>query len=319
MCDDDTEIENAIYLRKAGLTRRELGLGTAATVASLLSGCKPTTPASSSVDAPPPTDAPADASPATASDSTPRDAAPRGQMVTIDTSDGVAEAFFVAPADGRHPAVLIWPDIAGLREAFVTMATRLAAQGYAVLAVNHYYRNAKMPVLESFEQWRTPEGKAKITPAREALTNEAIARDAAAYIAWLDRQPQVDTARKVGTTGYCMGGPFTLRTAAAVPARVGVIGSFHGGGLVTADADSPHRLLANTKTAALFCIAQNDDEREPETKTTLRKTADAAGVVAEIEVYPAQHGWCVTDSPVYDEPQAERAWSRLLAMLSSKT
>ncbi|MBK6922922.1 MAG: dienelactone hydrolase family protein [Deltaproteobacteria bacterium] len=314
MCDDDTEIENAIYLRKAGLTRRELGLGTAATVASLLSGCKPGATATASTDAPPPTE-PTPTSP----DAVPPTTTPHAEMVTIETSDGVAEAFFVAPTSGRHPAVLIWPDIAGLRPSFTAMATRLAAQGYAVLAVNHYYRNAKMPVLESFEQWRTPEGKAKITPAREALTNEAITRDAAAFVAWLDRQPQVDTARKVGTTGYCMGGPFTLRTAAAVPARVGVIGSFHGGGLVTADADSPHRLLASTKAAALICIAQNDDEREPESKTTLRESADAAGLFAEIEVYPAQHGWCVTDSPVYDETQAERAWSRLLAMLSSKT
>ncbi|MBC8067801.1 MAG: dienelactone hydrolase family protein, partial [Deltaproteobacteria bacterium] len=243
-------------------------------------------------------------------------APPRGRMVTILTKDGAAEAFFVAPPGDRHPGVLLWPDVAGLRDAFTTMATRLATQGYAVLAVNPYYRSAKLPVLESFEQWRTPEGKAKITPLREALTADAITRDGAAFVAWLDRQTEVDTARKIATTGYCMGGPLTLRTAAAVPDRVGLVGSFHGAGLVTDATDSPHLLAGKMKAAALVCIAENDDARQPDAKTALKQTAEAAQLPAEIEVYPAQHGWCVTDSPVYDEAQAERAWSRLLAMLA---
>ncbi|HWB76215.1 MAG TPA: dienelactone hydrolase family protein [Nannocystaceae bacterium] len=304
MCDEDTEADNEKYL----ITRRDLGLGAGAAFATVLVGCRSATPTEQRA-APEAATAPPDANASDASAAT-----PRGRMVTIATKDGTADAFFVAPASGRHPGVIVWPDVAGLRDSFTTMATRLATEGYAVLAVNPYYRAAKHPVLSSFEEWRTPEGKAKIGPLREALTADAIASDGAAFVAWLDRQAEVDTSRKIASTGYCMGGPFTLRTAAAAPDRVGLVGSFHGGGLVTDAPDSPH--LLKTKAAALVCIAQNDDEKQPAAKTTLQQTADAAQLAAEIEVYPAQHGWCVTDSPVYDETQAERAWSRLLAMLA---
>jgi carboxymethylenebutenolidase len=240
-------------------------------------------------------------------------AATTGDMVAIDTPDGKAEAFFVAPKAGRHPGVVMWPDVAGLRDAYETMATRLAGAGFAVLVVNQYYRSAKLPVLSSFDEWRTEEGKKKIAPMREAITPAGIASDGAAFVAWLDLQESVDKSRKIATAGYCMGGPFTFRTAAAVPERVGAIASFHGGGLVTEEPTSPHLLFSKMKAAALICIAHNDDEREPETKTTLRQAAVAADVPAEIEVYPAQHGWCTIDSPVYDEAQAERAWARMLA------
>ncbi|MEZ4398930.1 MAG: dienelactone hydrolase family protein [Kofleriaceae bacterium] len=232
--------------------------------------------------------------------------------MTVTTPDGVAEAFFVAPASGRHPGVILWPDIAGLRDAYQTMATRLAAAGYAVLAVNQYYRSSKVPVLASFAEWMTDAGKAKLAPMREALTPTGIASDGAAFVAWLDAQPEVDPARKLATIGYCMGGPFTFRTAAAAP-RIGAIGSFHGAGLVTADADSPHLLLPRMKVAALICIAQNDDARDPTARPALAEAAAAAQVAAEIEVYPAQHGWCTLDAPVYDHDQAERAWARMLA------
>ena len=234
-------------------------------------------------------------------------------MVAIDTPDGSAEAFFVAPKNGAYPGVLMWPDVAGLRAAYEKMATRLASAGYAVLAVNAYYRSSKLPVLTDFAEWRTDEGRAKIAPMRKALTHEAITKDGAAFVAWLDAQNEVDTNKKIATTGYCMGGPFTFRTAAAVPARVGVIASFHGGGLVTDAPTSPHALLSKIRAAALICVAQNDDERQPEAKSELRKAAEAAGLPAEVEVYPAQHGWCTIDSPVYDEAQAERAWARMLA------
>lgn len=234
-------------------------------------------------------------------------------MVTIDMPSGAAEAFFVAPKTGRYPGVLMWPDVAGLRDAYKTMATRLAGEGYAVLVVNHYYRSTKLPVLSSFEEWRTDEGKKKIAPMREALTPEAIASDGAAFVAWLDRQESVDKNKKLASSGYCMGGPYTFRTAAAAPERVGAIASFHGGGLVTEEPTSPHRLFAKMKAAALICIAHNDDERQPEAKAELQKAAAAAKLPAEIEVYPAQHGWCTIDAPVYDEAQAERAWARMLA------
>jgi len=308
MCDEQTEAENEAYLQDRGLGRRELGLGVSATAATLLAGCaKAETPASTAPEPAP------DRSPAASAESPA--AGVQGSMVTIDTPEGSAEAYFVAPSSGKHPAVLVWPDVAGLRPAFMTMADRLAERGYAVLAVNPYYRSSKLPILETFDQWRTDEGRAKIRPMAEALTAEGITSDGAAFVAWLDAQAQVDTARRIGTTGYCMGGSFTFRTAAAAPTRVGAIGSFHGGGLVTEDQTSPHQLFATMKAAALVCIANNDDARQPDAKSTLQQAADAAGLASEIEVYAAQHGWCVTDSPVYDEAEAERAWSRLLATL----
>lgn len=300
MCDQTTEAENEAYL-----SRRRLGIGAAA--AAVLTGCGASpTGAAPEEPAPEPEAAPKSqpkpvATPATSS-----------RRVTITTPDGEADGLFVAP-EGKHPAVLLWPDVAGLRPAFEEMATRLAGAGYAVLAINPYYRSAKSPILKDFSEWRTDEGRAKIAPMREALTSEAIARDGAALVAWLDQQPEIDTSRKVGTQGYCMSGPFTFRVGAAAPDRVGVIASFHGGGLVTEGDDSPHTLFEEMKAAALICIAQNDHARDPDAKPTLEKAAQAAGRTAEIEVYPANHGWCALDSPVYDEEQAERAWGRLLA------
>lgn len=309
MCDETTEAENEAFFEKLRLNRREMGMGAGAAMAALLTGCPPS--GSTPPPGPSPTPTPAPPPPE------PPGAAPaetKGRMVTIDTADGEAEAFFVAPAEGEHPGVLMWPDVAGLRDAYEKMATRLAGAGYAVLAVNPYYRSSKMPVLQAFSEWRTEEGRAKIKPMREALTPEAIAKDGASFAAWLDQQSEVDQARKLATTGYCMGGPFTIRTAAAAPERVGAIASFHGGGLATDDPSSPHELLEKTKIAALICIAQNDDERDPKAKTILRDAATAADLSAEIEVYPARHGWCTIDSPVYDEEQAERAWARMLAI-----
>lgn len=314
MCDDTTEAENEAYVTEVRLNRRAIGMGAGAAVAALLTGCTPP---------PGPAEEPEPAGPATAAPTAGEGSggasgeapapATTSRMVTIDTPDGTADAFFVAPASGRHPGVIMWPDVAGLRDAYKTMATRLAGAGYAVLAVNPYYRSAKSPVLSEFAEWRTDEGRAKIGPMRAALTPEGIANDGAAFAAWLDAQKEVDGGKKMASTGYCMGGPFTFRTAAAAPKRIGAIASFHGGGLVSDEPTSPHTLLPQMKVAALICIAQNDDERDPKAKTTLRQAAEAAHVSAEIEVYPAQHGWCTIDSPVYDETQAERAWARMLA------
>ena len=309
MCDEETEADNEAYLAQTRINRRDVSLGAGAAMVALLSGCSPSAPA----ETPDPTPTPTGSSDAEGPGTDPAGPATNGRMATIDTPDGSAEAFFVTPESGEHPGVLVWPDVAGLRDAYKTMATRLAGAGYAVLAVNPYYRSSKLPVLSEFSEWRTDEGKAKIRPMREALTPEGIAKDGAAFAAWLDQQKEVDKAKKLATTGYCMGGPFTFRTAAAAPERVGAIASFHGGGLVTDDASSPHALFPKMKAAALICVAENDDERDPKAKTTLGQAAEAAKVAAEIEVYPAKHGWCTIDSPVYDKAQAERAWARMLA------
>lgn len=235
--------------------------------------------------------------------------------VSIETEDGTMDAFFVRPASGRHPAILTWPDIAGLREAFEVMARRLAEQGYAVLVVNPYCRDRPAPQFADFADFRAQGGFETVGPWREALNPPAVMRDARAAVAWLDAREEVDTARGVGTHGYCMGGPFTVYTAAAVPGRVRAAASLHGGGLVDEDdPQSPHRLLGETQASYLFAIGRNDDERDPDAKTALRDAAAAAGRPAEIEVYPADHGWTVIDSPVYDEEQAERAWARMSAL-----
>ena len=236
------------------------------------------------------------------------------RAVTITTPDGKADAFFVHPEGGKHPAVILWPDIAGLRDAYKTMGTRLAEGGYAVLVVNQYYRSSPAPILNSLSEWRSPEGQQKLAPMIAAITPAGTVRDAAAFVAWLDGQAEVDTGRKIGTCGYCMGGPFTVRTALANPARVGAAASFHGASLVNDTPDSPHKLLAQTRAAYLFAIAQNDDARAPDDKVRLREAADAAKRPAEIEVYPAQHGWCTIDAPIYDKAQAEKAWGRMLAL-----
>lgn len=234
--------------------------------------------------------------------------------VTITTPDGTMDAFFVHPASGKSPAVIIWPDIASLRPAFRMMAERLAASGYAVLVANPFYRDAKAPQFADFADFQGKGGFQMVGPWRAKLTAESIGRDAKALVAWLDAQPSVNTRRGIGTQGYCMGGPLTVWSAAAVPNRIHAAASFHGGGLVGDDATSPINLLDDAKaTHYLIAIAQNDDARAPDEKTKLRAAADAAGVDAEIEVYAGDHGWTVYDSPVYNEPAAEKAWTRLLA------
>ena len=235
--------------------------------------------------------------------------------VRVTTPDGVTDAYFVHPATGKHPGVIVWPDILGLRPAYRLMGKRLAESGYAVLVVNPYYRMAQAPVVEPGESFQDESTRNKVLPYARALTPQTNVTDARAYVAWLDAQQAVDTARPIGTTGYCMGGPMTMRTAAAVPDRIGAGASFHGGRLATDSPDSPHLLVPTMQASFLFAIAENDDEREPEAKNILRDSFDAAGLDAEIEVYKgAMHGWCALDSRVYHEAQAERAWSRLLVL-----
>jgi carboxymethylenebutenolidase len=230
--------------------------------------------------------------------------------VTVTTPDGTADCYFVHPASGKAPAVLLWPDIFGLRPAMRQMGKRLAESGYAVLVVNPFYRVKKAPTADNGAATSIQQ----LMPLAQALTETTQMTDAKAFIGWLDKQPSVATNRKVGTQGYCMGGPIALRTAAAVPDRVGAVASFHGGGLVTTNPNSPHLQAAKTKAQFLIAIAQNDDARSPTDKDVLKETFAKANLPAEIEVYSGAHGWCPPDSQVYNEPQAEKAWSRLLVL-----
>ena len=238
--------------------------------------------------------------------------------IEVSTPDGVADCYFVHPSSGTHPGVLIWPDALGLRPAFKQMGKRLAESGYSVLVVNQYYRETRSPVVSPGENFGQEATRNKIMPLMGTLSPQTHVTDAVAFIGFLDQQRSVDKNRKMGTTGYCMGGPITMRTAAAVPDRIGAAASFHGGGLVTDEPDSPHLLVPKMKAHYLFAIAENDDERQPEAKNVLRDSFANAGLPAEIEVYEgAMHGWCPPDGRVYNEPQAERAWSRLLVLFEN--
>ena len=282
MCDERTDVESARYLRAKGLTRREFGAVSAgAGLAMLL----------------------------------PR--AANAQAVTeseldVTTPDGTCDSYFVHPASGAHPGVLIWPDAFGLRPAKRQMAKRLAESGYSVLVVNPYYRTQRAPVVDTTDFGAVRE---TLMPLMGTLSADTHMRDTRAFVSFLDNQSSVDSNRKMGTMGYCMGGPITMRAAAAVPDRIGAGASFHGGGLVTDQPNSPHLLVPQMTAHYLFAIAENDDENQPEAKDVLRDTFEAAGLPAEIEVYEgALHGWCPPDTQVYHEAQAERAWDRLLAL-----
>ncbi|MES2097979.1 MAG: dienelactone hydrolase family protein [Pseudomonadota bacterium] len=286
MCDELTEADNEQFLASVHPSRRTFGMiaGMAGLVAML--------------------PVPANA------------AAIKGRDVLIDTPEGKADAYFVAPATGKHPGVLIWPDIMGLRPAFRQMAERLAQSGYAVLVVNQFYRSVKSPIIAPGEGFDNPDVRARIMPYTQKLSATGTVSDAKAFVAFLDAQKQVDTARGIGTTGYCMGGPMVFRTAAAIPERVRAGATFHGGGLVGDKPDSPNKLIPQTRASFLIAIAANDDAKAPGDKDVLKAGFAAAGP-AEIEVYDGTlHGWCPPDSKVYNAAQAEKAWGRLLALFA---
>ncbi|MEE4298147.1 MAG: dienelactone hydrolase family protein [Pseudomonadales bacterium] len=286
MCDERTEAD--LDARAPGMTRRAFAAGSVAAAVAL------TLPR-----------------PAHAVEVVERD-------VTIVTPDGEADCHFVHPATGVAPAVLVWPDILGLRPAFRTMGRRLAESGYAVLTINPYYRSERSPVVGEGSSFSDPETRERVMPLARSLSAETVETDARAFVTWLDGQDAVDRARPIGTTGYCMGGPMVLRTAATLPERVGAGATFHGSRMVTDGADSPHHLIGQLRGRYLLAIAENDDERQPEAKTVLREAFEAAGVPAEIEVYAgAMHGWCAIDSRAYAEAQAERAHARLLALFEA--
>jgi carboxymethylenebutenolidase len=288
MCDRDSIQDIIEYQLKSGLSRRQFGALTLGTgLASLL----PTT--------------------VNALDT-------QDLEIDITTPDGKADAYFVHPSTGKYPGVLIWPDIFGLRPTFRQMAKRLAESGYAVLVVNPFYRTKRAPTAPEHADFNDPSTRSALMALHDTLTAATALTDAKAFVPWLDAQPAVDKKRKLGTTGYCMGGPFTLRTAAAFPDRVGAGASFHGGGLVTDAPDSPHLLIPKIRAQYLFAIAANDDQRDPKAKDVLREAFAKAHLHAEIEVYAGtMHGWCPPDSQVYNQEQAERAWSRMMVLFRS--
>ncbi len=288
MCEESMLEQNAAYLRRKDVTRRQFG------ALSVGAGLVATLPKVANAQAVTETD------------------------VEITTPDGTADCYFVHPSSGTHPAVLVWPDILGLRPAFRQMGRRLAESGYSVLVVNPFYRQARSPVVPEGASFQDESVRNTVFPLAQALNAETHVTDARAFIGWLDQQSAVDTSRGVGTTGYCMGGPMVMRTAAAVPGRVAGAATFHGGGLVTEADNSPHLLIPQMRASFLHAVAANDDENDPEAKNVLRESYADAGLSAEIEVYAgALHGWCPPDSAVYNEAQAERAWSRLLTLFDS--
>ena len=285
MCDERTIKDNEEYLRKQALTRRDFGKGSAGVALTMI--------------------LPAVANAMEVVE----------QDVMVETPDGMADCYFVHPAEGRHAAVIIWPDVVGIRSSFRMMGKRLAESGYAVLVVNPYYRTVKGAPVPEGSSFGDEGVRETLMPHARSLSPDTCVTDGRSFVNYLDTQPSVDTNRKIGTTGYCMTGSYTMRLAAAMPERIGAGGSFHGGGLATDSDDSPHLLAPQMKAGFLIAIAENDDERDPDAKTKLREAFDDAGVRAEIEVYEGTlHGWCPPDSAVYNEAQAERAWNRLLAL-----
>ncbi|HEX4133109.1 MAG TPA: dienelactone hydrolase family protein [Bryobacteraceae bacterium] len=242
--------------------------------------------------------------------------------VEIKTPDGTCDAAFIHPKSGSHPAVVIWTDIFGLRPAFREMGKRLAAEGYSVLVPNPYYRKAKAPVVDDPTKFDFQKDMAKMTPLMASFAPDgAIESDATAFIGFLDAQKQVNKSKKVGTQGYCMGGPLVFRTCAGMANRVGAGATFHGGGLVSANPNSPHLMIPKFHDRMYIAIASNDDMRQPDAKDKLKEAFAAAKIPAEVEVYTTcQHGWCVPDMPlqngmpIYNKPEAERAWGKLLAL-----
>lgn len=291
MCDDRTERDIEINLRRRGLTRREFGASLSA--AALLAMLPPVAGAADVVTS----------------------------DVMVPTPDGEADGFFAHPSSGAHAGVIMWPDVKGIRPAFRAMGERLAKSGYAVLVVNPYYRMVHGDVIKPGESYGDPDVRARLQPYRAALSPQTCVTDGGAFIDWLDANAAVDSGRMIGTAGYCMTGSYVFRLAAAYYDRVGAGCSFHGGGLATDAEDSPHRLVNDIEAGMLVAIAENDDERDPEAKVKLRKAFADAGKSdqAEIEVYEGTlHGWCPPDGDAYNEAQAEKAWARMLALFGER-
>jgi carboxymethylenebutenolidase len=206
----------------------------------------------------------------------------------------------------------MWTDVVGLRPVFRDMGSHLASAGYVVLVPNPFYRWSRAPVVEGATSLADPDVRQTLLALAARFTNDGIESDSRAFVDFLDAQPQTNSARKAGVHGYCMGGQFAFRTAAAAPARIGAVGSFHGSFLVTEDPKSPHRLVRNTNAGYLVAIAQNDDHARPNAKVALRQAFADRHLPATVEVFAANHGWCVEGSTTYDPPLSRKAWADLV-------
>lgn len=295
MCDETTERELDAYLAKRAISRRDFASGACVSLA-------------------------VGALPSAGFSATKRDRLALVETkVSITTPDGNADGLFVHPRKGAHPGVVFWPDIHGVRPAHFEMARRLAGFGYSVLAANPYYRTHQGQLFFDGKSIRDPGGRDQVSPHYRALSSETVVADARVLAGWLDRQAAVDTKRGIGAVGFCMTGSWTLRAAAAVPERIKAPCSFHGGGLVTDDTDSPHRLADKISGGVLIAIAENDHERQPDAKDKLVAAFRAAKVPATIEVYEdAMHGWVPTDSRAHHPRQAERAWAQMLKLFEAQ-
>lgn len=290
MCDEITNREDQAWLAQRGITRRQFGKYSS--VAAVLAALPPVANATYVVD----------------------------EDVEIETPDGTADAYWVRPSTGTHAAVILWPDIVGMRTAKRMMGKRLAQSGYAVLVVNPYYRTATGQIIEDGQTFGDPGVRDMLMPHARSLSPETCVSDGRTFVRWLDRQPEVDTSRKIGSMGYCMTGSYVFRLAADMPDRIGAGASFHGGGLVSDAENSPHRLVSQMSPDAgiLVAIAENDDARDPDAKVALREAFADSPVEGEVEVYAGtQHGWCPLDSAVYHQAQAERAWNRMLLLFDN--
>ncbi len=289
MCDEDSMADMVEYnVRSRSLSRRQFGGMTLG--ATLLAALSPVANAAETTES----------------------------EVEIRTPDGIADAYLVHPSAGKHPGVLVWPDIFGLRPAFRVMGKRLAESGYSVLVVNPFYRVKRAPTAPEHPDFNDPPTRQTLLGLMNSLTPDSTSTDAKAFLDYLDSRDATDRKRRIGTTGYCMGGPLVFRTAAAIADRVGAGATFHGGGLVTDKPDSPHLLIPKMTAQLLIAIAENDDQKQPDAKSVLRDAFAKARLRAEIDVYKgALHGWCPPDSQVYNQHQAERAWSELLMLFKA--
>jgi carboxymethylenebutenolidase len=241
-----------------------------------------------------------------------------GEDVAIPTPDGTADAALFYPSSGKGPwpAVILWHDLPGLRAVWRDMAARLAGEGFVVLAPNAFYRSAKADGV--LIDMRDAKMRERQTAYRNAATDEGIARDAVAYLAWLDTRKQVAAKTKAGTIGYDVGGSYAFRTAAAAPDRIAAVASIHGLGAATARPNSPHLLVPKTRAAYFIVQSKDDDAREPEDKTDYQKVIADGKLEGKVEVYPANHGFGIPGNAAFDAASADKAWGEIVGLMKAK-